>query len=68
MFDFVKSGESLKDFRPRGILVAHLHEHKGAVTQIKVCIVTYMRYALVCHLINLRSGERGQFVLRYWCT
>ncbi len=29
-------GETLKDFMPRGILVAHLHEHKSSVNQIEV--------------------------------
>lgn len=30
------TGEGLKDFKPKGILVAHLHEHKGPVVQVKV--------------------------------
>ncbi len=30
------TGDGLKDFKPKGILVAHLHEHKGPVVQIKV--------------------------------
>lgn len=30
------TGESLKDWQPKGILVAHLHEHKGPVNQLQV--------------------------------
>ena len=30
------TGEGLKDLKPKGILVAHLHEHKGPVVQVKV--------------------------------
>jgi len=29
------TGDSMKDWHPKGILVAHLHEHKGAVNRIK---------------------------------
>ena len=30
------AGEGLRDLKPKGILVAHLHEHKGPVVQVKV--------------------------------
>ncbi|KAL6072824.1 Serine/threonine-protein kinase, variant 2 [Balamuthia mandrillaris] len=30
------TGEQWKDWRPRGVLVAHLHEHQGAVNQLRV--------------------------------
>jgi len=29
------TGDSLRDWKPRGILVAHLHEHHGPVNQLK---------------------------------
>jgi hypothetical protein len=29
------TGENLRDWKPRGILVAHLHEHHGSIFPLK---------------------------------
>jgi hypothetical protein len=52
------SGEGLKDLKPKGILVAHLHEHKGPVVQVKVIEISYIIIDIIYTKIKIIKNKK----------